>query len=498
MNQPPLLTFNYGPDTLGENRAATWMSGNYGQTWSRTPLNSSTAGTACYTWDPAFVDPDPAGNKPPRLWAGCYRPVPNRDMRQAPWAQDQGWLQVSDDRGRSWTEPKQVPEWFSVNEVTMIRAKNGDLVAACRTDPPKRFQKTQFDHYCGLGVSISKDNGATWSKLSMLYEWGRHHPSVILLPNGVLVMTYVVRLGYALTAEGYEQFGIEAIVSRDKGRSWDLDHRYILHSWHANETGPAAWIAGCQSTSSVLLPDGWILTAFGTGHRAKALPPPKWRTAMDIGLVRWKLNPAGEGRTGGAITKAPFDSPLRNEFNPNPAPHRRTPTGTTNLATREAGAVVSSSAADDDPNLLRHNIYAQPVVTLNTIPAWVEIRWRKKHRVDEIRIHPGAPCRPGWPIRRDALSTPLDYQLQYWKDGVWADLIAPVKNAEQVRAFRKRTQWNAEFELTHRFPPTEVDRLRLLILRSGDPGKRESQDKAVIPEESRQTVLRYIEVFSAK
>ncbi len=53
-----------------------------------------------------------------------------------------------------------------------------------------------IDHYEGLGISLSKDNGKTWSQIDRLYDYGRHHPSLLLLPNANILMTYVVRLGY--------------------------------------------------------------------------------------------------------------------------------------------------------------------------------------------------------------------------------------------------------------------------------------------------------------
>ena len=39
-------------------------------------------------------------------------------------------------------------------------------------------------------------------------------------------MTYVVRKGNVNRPEGSPQFGIEAVVSRDHGETWDLDHKY--------------------------------------------------------------------------------------------------------------------------------------------------------------------------------------------------------------------------------------------------------------------------------
>jgi len=168
-----------------------------------------------------------------------------------------------------------------------------------------------FDHYSGLGVSISSDNGLTWSKLNMLYEWGRHHPSMVVLPDGDIVMSYVVRLGYTDAPDGFPRYGVEAVVSHDHGKTWDLDHRYLLSAWKGRITGPLRWYGGPQSSSTALLPDGEILTAFGTGFRN-----PEAKTYnMEIGLVKWRLSdqPTDGDRT---IADAPFDSEARNVFDP--------------------------------------------------------------------------------------------------------------------------------------------------------------------------------------
>ena len=79
-------------------------------------------------------------------------------------------------------------------------------------------------------------------------------------------MTYVVRLGYPTTADQF-QFGVEAVVSSDNGQTWDLAHRYVLAAWMGNLQGEFFWFYGVQSTSTVLLPYGTILTAFGTGFQ---------------------------------------------------------------------------------------------------------------------------------------------------------------------------------------------------------------------------------------
>ena len=78
---------------------------------------------------------------------------------------------------------------------------------------------------------------------SQLYDWGRHHASTVLLPDGTIVVTYVVRLGYPDTADGFPRFGIEAVVSHDNRETRDLDCRYVLSSWVGNKKG-ASSLAG--------------------------------------------------------------------------------------------------------------------------------------------------------------------------------------------------------------------------------------------------------------
>jgi hypothetical protein len=230
----------------------------------------------------------------------------------------QGYVRFSDDEGHTWNKTLQVPQWHGVNEVALVRAGNGDMIAACRTDISAKGKT--LNHCSGLGVSISKDHGRIWSDLNVLYQWGRHHPSMVLLPDGRIVMSYVVRLGYTRTPNGFPQFGIEAVVSYDDGQTWDLDHRYLLHTWVGNRKGsnesapgPQEWWAGSQSTSSVLLQDGSILTAFGTGYRSQ--PVSGGFGPRDVGLLLWKLGdkPLNDDRT---IRDAPFDSDVRNVIDP--------------------------------------------------------------------------------------------------------------------------------------------------------------------------------------
>lgn len=111
---------------------------------------------------------------------------------------------------------------------------------------------------------------------------------MVLMPDHDLVMSYVVRLGYPDTPEGIPRYGIEAVVSHDDGRTWDLDRRYVLDRWDGDWLDRPRGLVRLRApneTYTVLLPDGGLITAFGTGYRVDADNTPR-----EIKLVRWRLN----------------------------------------------------------------------------------------------------------------------------------------------------------------------------------------------------------------
>ena len=280
-----------------------WFSRDYGQTWGDPAVLAapSSSNKPWLIWDPPLVDRAPKLGAGVRLAQTSYLQV---------GTQSQGFIRFSTDEGKTWSKSIGAPQWYGTNEVRLLRAANGDLVAVCRTDVPDRFDET-IDHYEGLGFCRSEDDGRTWSSLEILYDRGRHHQSLVLMPDGDIVMTYVVRLGYTDSKDGFRRFGIEAIVSHDHGRTWDLDHKYILHSWTGNQKGENAWWPSSQQTSSQLLPDGSIITVFGTGYRIRK----DEQAPRDVGLVRWRLN-TGPVNGDTTIRDAAFDSDLRNVFDP--------------------------------------------------------------------------------------------------------------------------------------------------------------------------------------
>ena len=290
-----------------------WFSRDYGQTWTESvTLDATPDGSPWNIWDPPLAERDATG-KLVRLFETGYQQSGHTDS--------QSFLRSSTDGGATWSSAARIPQWQGANEVALLRAANGNLVAACRTIIPVRLQHESLDHFEGLGISISANAGRTWSDVRKLYDWGRHHPSLVLLPSGDIVMTYVVRKGYVDSPEGFPQFGIEAVVSHDHGETWDLDHRYLLHTWVGNRNGsnqnllgPQAWWASSQATSTLLLPNGSLLTAFGTGYRSQ--PNAQGQSSpRDVGLIEWRMNetPASDSHR---IRDAAFDSDLRNWLDP--------------------------------------------------------------------------------------------------------------------------------------------------------------------------------------
>lgn len=261
-----------------------WISRDFGKSWdmhSNVPKGSK--GQVLYQWDPMLVSVD-KGNKTVQLLETRY--YQNGTFDTIDYF-SQACVRYSNDEGKSWDSEIVVPQWQGINEVVLCRAKNNNIVAACRTDNQKEFLGKNCDQYSGLATSISTDGGQTWSELNHLYLWGRHHPHMLTMPNGDIVMTYVVRKGYDDDELGRLRFGIEAVVSRDNGKTWDIEHRYVLASNFSILKGDRDCWGSPQSTTNVLLPDGYILTAFGTGVRNT---PEQDLWLMDVALIKWKPN----------------------------------------------------------------------------------------------------------------------------------------------------------------------------------------------------------------
>jgi hypothetical protein len=266
---------------LGDQR---YFSTDYGRTWpERVPTQLPANGRFWGVEGNPLLEFDAAG-KPVRMAEIGFN-YPDGAWPDKPC---DAFLRWSNDEGRTWVDESQPQAWRtnityegkvyerSVCEGSLVRARNGWLVAALRTDLlPKYLGKGLDDNLCGTAVSISKDNGKTWTPHKPLFEAGRHHAHLLRLPNGNLLMTLIVRTDVRDGRLASYRRGCEAIVSRDNGVTWDLDRKYVLDEYEFFDG--KLWQNGeCGHLYSALLQDGRILTVYGS-----------YRT-NGAALIRWK------------------------------------------------------------------------------------------------------------------------------------------------------------------------------------------------------------------
>ena len=290
MTSPPRRYFTYLGDgkVLGRTITERLISTDYGVTWHPfAPVPPVPGMKVVYgSMGPDLVDKDSATGSVVRLAESIDRHI-----------------RFSTDGGLTWPTVIEAP-WSA--ETVLVRAGNGDIVAATRTSNRRGYIEAHgtnipdpktipyemwrvgggYDFYCGFGVHISKDNGHTWSPIDQLYMHGRFHASPVLMPNNDLVMTYVVRKGYDDTPEGLPQSGIEAVVSHDHGQTWDLDRRYVLDKWLGeweDRPGGKIKLMAPNETYTVLLRDGSLMTSFERGVQEAGA---KYRRILK--LVHWR------------------------------------------------------------------------------------------------------------------------------------------------------------------------------------------------------------------
>ena len=95
-----------------------------------------------------------------------------------------------------------------------------------------------------LWQNFSADGGVTWSEPEELPIWG-YPPHLITLADGALLVTYAHRR---------HPYGVRACVSRDLGRTWDVEHQKIIRD---DSLPGLVWYP-----ASAQLDDGTILTVY--------------------------------------------------------------------------------------------------------------------------------------------------------------------------------------------------------------------------------------------
>jgi photosystem II stability/assembly factor-like uncharacterized protein len=170
----------------------------------------------------------------------------------------------SKDHGQTWTFAAGKVDWnyHAFGEVSAIRLKSGRMLAALRRQIPR----THGEGFEDTVICESDNGGRTWSKPRVMVNTAEVHVFLTELADGRILATY---------SDYHLPYGVSAIVSTDKGRTWDREHpaRLVLS---------ADLYVGWPVT--IQLADHSLLTAYAITAYIKQ-PPEKTVTE----IVRWKL-----------------------------------------------------------------------------------------------------------------------------------------------------------------------------------------------------------------
>ena len=281
-------------DSLGPSLSKQYFSKDFGRTWPerRVLQVAANKGTTGEGKAPGFFGAE--GNS----WVDRDKQGLATRIGQIGWNYDpasrwpkdpaNGIIRWSRDGGRSWTDEFIPKAWTyeekhrgktykrGISEGSLVRAANNWLVAALRTDlPPRYLAVPHNDSLEGTGISISKDDGKTWSPVKILFDAGRHHAHLLRLPNGDLVLTLIVRVDVQDGKLVSYRRGLEAILSHDNGQTWEISRKYVLDGF--SYLDPKLWFSGeCGHLSSTLLDDGSLLTCYAN------------YLTKGVSLIRWK------------------------------------------------------------------------------------------------------------------------------------------------------------------------------------------------------------------
>ena len=135
----------------------------------------------------------------------------------------------SSDNGRTWTDQSNIAKDFL--ETALCDLGDGHLIAVMRSN--------------ALWQSDSYDGGYTWSDPHQVTDDMEFPGDILRLQDGRLLLTYGRRV---------PPYGVQGMVSRDEGKTWDRDHKIFL-------------VGDCSSTdcgypSSLQREDGAIVTVY--------------------------------------------------------------------------------------------------------------------------------------------------------------------------------------------------------------------------------------------
>jgi hypothetical protein len=128
----------------------------------------------------------------------CAKPEPHRGTFSI--------LVRSTDGGNTWGEAKTIARGY--NETCPILLPKGGLMVAMRSVDG-----------AFLATAFSPDLGRSWSAPKPITHNNEHPADLLRLRNGEILLTFGQR---------NKPYGVQAMVSRDNGATWDEDHRFLL------------------------------------------------------------------------------------------------------------------------------------------------------------------------------------------------------------------------------------------------------------------------------
>lgn len=168
-------------------------------------------------------------------------PLYDEHGRRGDREHDRSWVFRSPDGGASWRltlmGQDRAAGWG--DEAALVEVSPGRVLAHLRHAPPGY-----------LVESWSDDGGVTWSQPLRTEIWG--YPAHLLkLHDGRILCTYGHRR---------RPLGVQAVISADGGRTWDLAHTAILRD--DGEVNGGKEIRDLGYPVSVQLPDGSLFTTY--------------------------------------------------------------------------------------------------------------------------------------------------------------------------------------------------------------------------------------------
>ena len=157
----------------------------------------------------------------------------------------------SRDNGRSWGDPTLVA--LGLNESDLAILPDGRWLFVARSED----RAEQALYSC-----VSEDGGYTWRLVGRVTDAKEHPPDLTLLPNGWLLLVFGRR---------HPPFGVEGLISRDGGTTWDARRLVFDDSLPGGDIG---------YPSTARLDDGRLVTAYYTA----GTPDKQWELfhAVDV------------------------------------------------------------------------------------------------------------------------------------------------------------------------------------------------------------------------